>query len=528
MKNSLPWFALLFLMAFTKSSHSADAPIVADILLRNGTIVDGSGAPASVGDVAIHRGRIVGVGQFELARAERTLDCTNLIIAPGFIDLHTHSDDQVISHTMRGCVNYLMQGCTTCVTGNCGAGPVDMAAYHAKIDLAGASTNVAHLLPQGSLRERVIGKQDRPPTVEELQRMRDLADNAMRDGAWGMSTGLIYVPSVYAKTDELIEIAKVVASHRGIYASHIRGEGRDLLEAVHEAIQIGQAAKIPVHISHFKASGTEHWGLIRQAATVIEQARATGQFVTADQYPYTASSTSLEATVFPTWARAGGTKDFMTRLDDPEQGPRIRESVTRQIAKCNEGAALFIARCKYRPAWVGKNLKQIADEEQRSAVEIAIDIARHDGASIVNFSMSEDDVRYAMQLPWVATASDGRFYLPGADRPHPRSYGTFARKVGYYAIREKVISLEHAIRSASGLPADIIGFTDRGYLRPEYAADIVVFAADDFIDTATFQEPHRYSKGLRHSFVNGIPTIHEGQPTGALAGKALKHESTAK
>lgn len=503
----------------------ADPSIDADWLLRGGTIFRGDGAPGVVGDVAIRDGKIVAVGQFSPGQIQRTIDCNRFCVAPGFIDLHTHSDEQVVSPNLRACVNYVIQGCTTSVTGNCGSGPIDVAQYYARIDAAGAGANVAHLLPQGSLREKVVGSVDRKASDDELQSMKTLMDQAMRDGAWGMSTGLIYVPSVYATTEELIELARVAAVHGGIYASHIRGEGSGLLKAVDESLHIGNAAGLPVHVSHFKSSGSENWGLIRQAASLIDAARQQGRPVTADQYPYTASSTSLEATLFPTWARSGGNEDLVKRLNDPETAIRIKRDVQRDIDRAADGAAIFLARYKARPEWVGKNLKQIAEESRQSALDIACDVVRNGGAAVVNFSMSEDDVRFAMQLPWVATGSDGRSYLPGPDRPHPRSYGTFARKIGYYAIREKVISLESAIRSASGLPADILGLKDRGYLRPGLAADIVVFDPTEYIDQATFDDPHRYASGTRFVFVNGTPAVHDGIPTGALAGRSLKHPS---
>ncbi|MCH8828351.1 MAG: amidohydrolase family protein, partial [Planctomycetes bacterium] len=342
---------------------------------------------------------------------------------------------------------------------------------------------------------------------------------------WGMSTGLIYVPSSYADTDELVAVAKVIADHGGIYASHIRNENVALLAAVHEAMTIGKRAGCPVHISHFKSTGRDPWGLVRRAAEMIAQARKKGQKVTADQYPYIASSTSLDAILIPPWARAGGRKAMIARFEDPALFKRIHDGMVSNLKKRNGGASVFIARYGPRPDWVGKSLAAIAENEKKKPLEIALEIARKGGAAIVNFSMSEDDVRYVMQIPWVATASDGRAYVPGADKPHPRSYGTFARKIGHYALREKVLSVEKAIRSASGLPADILGMKDRGYLRKNAFADIVVIDPKTVIDKATFTSPHQYCAGIRYVFVNGRAAVYNGTPTGERAGRVLIHKS---
>ena len=342
-----------------------------------------------------------------------------------------------------------------------------------------------------------------------------------------MSTGLIYVPSSYASTEELIAIAKVVSRHGGIYASHIRGEGTGLLTSVEEALQIGREASLPVHISHFKSSGRDAWGLVRQAAANIAEARRAGQPVTADQYPYIASSTSLAATLLPSWAREGGQDELVKRLDSDESGPRLRDILTESIKNRSDGDAVRIARYSPRKDWVGLSLLQIAKKEKRDTLEIALEVFRGGGAQIVNFSMNEDDVRHIMAIDWVATASDGRAYLPGADKPHPRNYGTFARKIGYYSLQEKVLTVEQAIRSATGLPADILGLKDRGYLRNKLAADIAVFDPTTFRDAATFSEPHQYSQGLRYVFVNGMPALVNGSATGALAGRSLRHISSA-
>lgn len=502
---------------------SAAATEHADILLVGGAVIDGSGAASVRADVALRGDRIVGVGELADWTADWVIDCSDRLITPGFIDLHNHADRQIIRPETRAAMNYLTQGCTTIVTGNCGSGPVDVGSYYESIDKFGAGPNVAHLLPQGSLRSDVMGLDLKPPTDEHLQKMKSLTEAAMRDGAWGMSTGLIYVPSSYADTAELIELASIVARHGGLYASHIRGEGTGLIESVEETLRIGAAANVPVHISHFKSSGRDAWGLVQVAARRIAAARSEGRRVTADQYPYIASSTSLEATLLPSWARAGGRTELLKRFDDTESGPRLMKLLEEAIQQRDDGADVRIARFSYRQDWVGRNLKQIAELEQQPATAIALEVFRHGGAQIVHFGMNEDDVRAVMTYDWVATASDGRAYVPAADRPHPRNYGTFPRKLGYYSLQEAVIPIEAAVRSATGLPAEILGLTDRGFIRKGLVADIAVLDPATLKDQATFDQPHQHSTGVEWLFVNGVPTIAAGRPTGALAGKSLRH-----
>ena len=494
----------------------------ADLILRDGLIIDGTGQAGRVGDVAIFEGTIGQVGDLSQLSALRTIDCTGLVIAPGFIDLHNHSDEAIVSASTRACVNYLTQGCTTIVTGNCGSGPVKVADYLAKIDQQGAGTHVLHLLPHGSLRSQVMGQVARDPSAEELDQMAKLAEQALLDGAWGMSTGLIYVPGTYSKTEELIAIAKVVAAHHGIYASHIRNEGSGLIDAINEAIRIGREGGLPVHVSHFKSSGQDNWGRLHIAAELIEAARKDGLTVTADQYPYIASSTSLDATLLPTWSREGGRKDLEQRLSTPADRQRIADAVAKQLASKSR---IQIAAYQPRRDWVGKSIDEIAAMEGRPAVDIVLEIEARGGAKVVNFGMSEDDVKQAMSLTWLATASDGGSKIPSADQPHPRSFGTFTRKLGRYALTDKVIDLPLAVRSCSGLPADILGLTDRGYIKPGMKADLCVFDPQKVMDQATYDEPFRYSTGIQYVFVGGQSAIHAGTPTGALAGKALRKPS---
>lgn len=511
--------SLLLISNVAFKGHAQEAPRRCDILLHNGTIHPGDGSEPLIGDVAITDGKIVSVGSVEEFLGDMQIDCTGLIVSPGFIDLHSHSDRGIRTKSGRANVNFLMQGCTTVLTGNCGFGPVNVGAYLKDVDEQGAGTHVAHLLPQGSLRRQVIGDVDREPTDEELNEMRQLTDQALRDGAFGMSTGLIYLPGAFSSTEELIEIARVVSRHGGIYASHIRGEGGTLLNSIQEAIRIGTEADLPVHVSHFKAIGKPNWGTLRLAIDMIKQARDKGQRVTADQYPYTASSTSLQATLFPAWAREGGRAKLLERLDDPERQDQIRDIILERLDRSERIQIASYSRGRH---WVGMSLEEIAAQENRDVVDLAIEIERSGGASIVNFGMHEEDMRQAMPLPWVATASDGSTRIPSATRPHPRSYGTFPRKIGRYAIELEVLPVADAIRSATGLPAEIMGLTDRGLLREGLAADIAVFDPETFRDRATFEEPFLLPAGIRYVLVEGTFAVHDGHPTGALAGRALR------
>ncbi|MFH1267428.1 MAG: D-aminoacylase, partial [Planctomycetota bacterium] len=458
----------------------------ADVILAGGTIYDGTGSEGAIGDLALKGGKIAAVGEFETAGAARTIDCTGLVVAPGFIDLHTHSDRPITKPKTCNNLNYLTQGCTTVVTGNCGGGPVDVGELLEQVDQNGAGTNVIHLVPHGAVRHQVMKNNDRAPTPDELEQMRQLVDAAMREGAWGMSTGLIYVPGIFAETEELVELAKVVASHGGIYVSHIRDEGNHLLEAVEEAIRIGREANLPVHISHFKSCGVPHWGRLGEAVALVEEARRDGVIVTADQYPYIATSTSLVDTLMRATLIPGGREKLFERMDaDPALERAVREVIAGRL---NDTRKVVIASSKKYPQAVGKSLREIASDEGRDVIDLVLEIERNGGASVVNFALSEEDARYAMTLPWVATASDGSALFPDPKAcPHPRNFGTFPRKIGHYALGENVLSLAQAIRSCSSLPADILGLDDRGYLQPGAHADVVVFDPKTFIDQATFE-----------------------------------------
>jgi N-acyl-D-aspartate/D-glutamate deacylase len=356
--------------------------------------------------------------------------------------------------------------------------------------------------------------------------MQDLADAGMQQGAWGISTGLQYIPSAFAKTDELIAITQPIAKRGGFYASHIRDEGDALLESIEEVIEICKGANLPCHVSHLKASKKPNWGKVRAAAHLIEKAQRDGLKITADQYPYTASSTSIMAMLLPDEEREGGEQAAAKRLKNEDTSKRLRPIIAKGI---DARGPIMLASIKGKPNWVGKIITDIAKTENREPADVALEILRKDPeAAGVNFGMDEADIRFVMTLPWVATASDGSSKIDNGTRPHPRSFGTFSRKIGRYSIQEIVVPLPTAIRSATGLPADILGMTDRGYLRSGTIADIVVIDPREFEDRATYEEPFKPSVGVRWLFLAGKAAIAEGQPQDVLAGKALRRPLSVK
>lgn len=523
-------FLALLLLAFlpaapTDLAAQPEDGVEADVVLARATLYDGSGQPGKVGDIAIKGDRIVAIGSFKVKGKPRVLNCEGLVISPGFIDLHTHSDYPLQKAPNNANFNYQTQGVTTVVTGNCGMGPVDVAKYFATLEKVGVGTNVIHQVPHNDVRKKAMGNVNREPTAKELQAMEELVEQGMKDGAWGLATGLIYNPGTYAKTDELIALAKIAAKHDGFYASHIRNENTEILVAMEEILEIARRAGLRVHISHIKVSGRSAWGKAPDVIALLRKARKDGIDVTADQYPYIASSTSLSATVIPARFREGSEAEMIKRLDDATVGPKMRQAIADRIKGALNGQSIRIARYNPKPAWQGKDLAAIAKLENKTPVDVAVEITKNGGAAIVSFGMNDEEMRLFMKEPWVATASDGGARVPSkTETPHPRSYGTFSRKIGRFAIEDQIVALEQAIRSSSGLPADILKLPQRGYLKVGYFADLVVFDPKTFRDKATYDEPHQYSTGVRYLFVNGQLAIDDGKQTKTLPGRVLRHK----
>jgi len=519
-----------------------------DIVIRNGRVMDGTGNPWRWADIAIAGDTVKAVDDLRDDDAEATIDAGGLVVAPGFIDIHSHSDFPILIDP-RG-LSKIHQGVTTEVVGNCGgsAAPLNaavkkyretyasssvpegfeydwesMAEYMDRIDRQGAGPNIAPLVGHGTVRQNVMGHENRRPTAEELGAMKALVDEAMRDGAWGMSTGLIYPPSVYGDTAEITELAKVVAKHGGVYCSHIRGEGDTLLDAVNEACAIGRDAGLPVEIAHFKASGQSNWGRTRESLALVAEHRMRGVDVTFDQYPYVASSTGLTA-LLPHWAHEGGADKILERLKDPETRERMKAE--RRLGYPPEN--ILVTKAKNNPQYTGRNLKEIGEMMGKPPMDAMFDLLIMEETQVpsVMFGLHEDDVRRVMKSPHGMVGSDGSAISPEgiwADmKPHPRYYGTFPRVLGHYVREEGVISLQEALRKMTSAPAQKMGFRDRGVLREGYKADVTVFDPATVKDEATFTDPHRYASGIKHVLVNGVPVIMDGEYTGALPGKTLR------
>ena len=513
----------LLVFLFALSVQAADF----DLLIENARIADGTGAPLMDGRLAVKGGRIVAMGNVS-GTADRVLDAKGRVAAPGFIDVHTHSEDICGNPVAE---NFLRMGVTTIITGNCGNSRTDVGCFFGEIEAAHPALNVGTLIGHGSVRKEAMGGTFiRAPNAEQLARMREIVNQAMKDGAVGLSTGLIYVPGSFAKTGEIIELAKVAAAHDGIYVSHMRYETVKIFEALDELIRIARESGCRAEVSHLKLSGPTAWGKAAEVLGMLDKARAEGLKITHDQYAYTASSTGLRQTI-PDEALEGQREDFIQRLADPAQKAKILTGMAEMRARQGrqDYAYAVIAKCGADPRLNGKSVPEAAKIVRGNAslddqIEVILDLEARGGASAVFHGMNEEDLQIFMKHPLTMIASDGGPRRLGQDVPHPRSYGNNARVLGRYVRDLKLLKIEEAVRRMTQLPAETFRLTDRGVLRPGAVADIVIFDPEKVADPSTFADPHHYAEGFSHIVVNGVLVIDEGKLTGARPGVVVKRK----
>ena len=490
-----------------------------DLLIRNGTLIDGTGAAPRRADVGITGDRIHWVGDASATRvvATRTIDASGLTIAPGFIDPHTHASGDLSSPTAKGNVNFLMQGVTTVMTNNDGGGPVDIGAQLARWTQQGIGTNAAAYIGQGSVRGNVMGSSGLAPTPAQMDSMKKLVAKAMDDGAIGMSTGLFYAPGSYSTTEEVIELAKVASARGGRYDSHIRDEssyGIGVVKSVEEVIRIGREARMPAHVSHIKALGVDVWGRSDSIIAVMKKARAEGVDVSGSLYPYTASGTSITASLFPRWAETGGRDSVNIRLADAQIRARIVSEMQENMRRRGGANSLLITSTRDKSIR-GKRLDAIATMWNTTPIDAAIRIIQAGGASVASFNMNEADIIAFMKQDFISIDSDG-------SDGHPRKFGAFPKFFREYVMEKKVMSLQEGVRKSSSASAAMLGIRERGTIAPGLFADVVVFDAARFRDRATYEQPTLLAEGMQFVLVNGVLAVENGRYTGATGGRVLK------
>ncbi len=499
-----------------------------DLLIRNGRVVDGTGNPAYFADVGVKDGRVAALGKIN-GEARTEIDARGMIVAPGFIDVHTHADEVA---EMPKAENFIRMGVTTIVVGNCGGSTLDVGKFFEAVERANVAVNVATLVGHNSVRREAMGGSfDRKPSGQEIERMRELVERAMKDGAVGLSTGLIYLPGVFAKTEEIVELAKVAGKYDGIYASHMRYEDTQIYQALEEVFQIAREAHTRAEVSHIKLSGPSAWGQAEKVLQFIEKARAEGLDITHDQYAYTASSTGMRQLI-PENAFDGGHEKFLERLADPEQKAKMAAEMKRGLVRKgrDDFSYAVIASYKADKTLNGMNIAEAAKAKRGSSgvddqVEMILEIEKHGGASGVFHGMSEDDLKTFMRHPNTMVACDSGLREFGKDVPHPRGYGNNPRVLARYVREMKVLRMEDAIRKMTSLPANTFRLKGRGVLCEGNWADIVVFSPDKVQDQAEYKDPHHYPNGIPYVIVNGVMVLENGKHTGAKAGQALRHQS---
>ena len=497
-----------------------------DVLIRNGKILDGTGNPWYLGDIGIKDGDILEIGDLASRSAQKTIDAKDQIVCPGFIDVHAHVEGSLENRPTAD--NFIHDGVTTVVTGNCGGSRIDLEQYFNDLRKEGISINMASLIGHNTIRRTIMGNEDREPTAEELDNMEKLVARAMEQGAVGMSTGLIYLPGTFAKSNEIVSLAKVAHSFGGVYASHIRNEDERVFAAIREAADIGAESGIPVEISHFKITGKPNWGRTGEMIDLVNAYRHRGVDVTVDQYPYTASSTSLDV-LLPDWALEGTDEEVINRIQDPMTRKKIQKEMIQLLKKSGfkNYSYAFVAFCPWDSTINGMNLhdvniKQGGKGKAASETETILDLAvKRRRVQMVYHKMNESDVETLMQLPYAMIASDAGIPAINVGSPHPRAYGTNARVLGRYVREHQTLTWEDAIRKMTSLPARKFNLSHRGILMPGFAADVVIFDPATVGDLATFEQPHAYSTGINYVLVNGTLVVDEGTHTGTRPGQII-------
>ena len=519
------WIFCLLVASFPASSQNPSY----DLVLRNGRIVDGTGSPWYRGDIAIRGDTIARIAPSITEPGRRTIDVGGQVVAPGFIDIHSHARDGIFE--VPSADNYIRQGVTTVIEGPDGSSPLPISAFLARLDALQKTINIGTMVGQGSVRSEVIGLTDRKPTADELVKMRTLVEQGMRDGAFGLSSGLFYVPGTFTSTDEVIELAKVAARFGGIYISHMRDEASRIVDSVKETIAIGERGGLPTQLTHHKIIGTGNWGKSIDTLQLVDEARKRGVDATIDQYPYTASSTGIGAALLPAWAQEGGREKVVARLKDQGIRADIKSEAVHAIQNERGGGDpknVVLARCQWDTSLDGKNLAEVTrmrgmEPTIPNAAEAAMWIVEQGTCSAIFHAIGEEDLRRILRHPATMIASDGGIPVFGRGAPHPRNYGTFARVLAVYVRELNTLTLEDAVHKMSSFPAQRLGLTDRGLLRPGMKADIAVFDPARVRDAATFEKPHQYAEGFSTVIVNGTIVLDGGSMQAARPGRALYH-----
>jgi N-acyl-D-amino-acid deacylase len=509
---------VVLLSLFALSLPAADF----DIVIRNARLVDGTGNPWFRADVGVRDGKIAAIGALSKASADKVIDANNRVLAPGFIDVHTHIEGGI--EKVPRADNYILDGVTTVVTGNCGGSEINLEDWFKNLEQLGLGINVASLIGHNSVRQEVMGTANRKATPEEIEKMQALVEKGMRDGAVGFSTGLIYIPGTYSDTAEVVASAKAAAKFGGVYASHMRDEGVHVIDAINEAVTVGKESGLRVELSHFKIDNKKLWGSSDKSLALVEKYRREGVDVVVDQYPYDRSSTNL-GIVLPSWALADGKEKIQERLNDPETRARIVKEMKQMIADLghDDYEYAMVAGFKPDPTYEGKTIAEITAAKSVDAqIDTILDMIQKGSAQMIYHSMGDEDVERIMRYPNTAVASDGGVREFGVGMPHPRSYATNSHSLAEYVRKRHVLTLEDAVRRMTSLPARTFGFRDRGLVREGFAADLLLFDPEKVEDKSTFQKPHQYSEGFDFVLVNGVPIVEDGKILDVHSGKVIR------